>query len=223
MGISGAWFIVESGGIDHVAAALDVKRTGRHGQQCDFPICARTLPDGRLLVVSRNCDEPVFSTRKLATVSRLGRTFSGALEEHVMFSAFTAWGKGRKAWSVQHQGDDGPLNFKTSGRPPKDVVALRDVALDRQRSEGEDSEVDHVFEVSLELARRYAGIDPRNVDADTAGTFEQLDIGFWRRCWERTFWWRLGFGFLGGLALFILALVGVMRVLVWIMEILGWR
>jgi hypothetical protein len=221
MGRSLAWFVVESTELDQIVAALEVKRTGRFGAQSVFPLSARQLPDGRTLLLSTNSDEPSFKAKNLAVISRLGRTFSGSLEEHVMFSAFAAWGKGRKAWSVQHQGEEDVLNLKTTGKPPKLYSELRDAALERQRTENED--VDHVFDLSLELARRCANVD---LDADLgdgqAGGFEELDIGFWKRLWNRTFWWRLLFLFLAGCLLFGYAMRLIAKALLWLVEMAGW-
>jgi hypothetical protein len=223
MGRSLAWFVVDSD-LDLVAAALDVKRTGKSGAHHDLSLCARTLPDGRVLVLSRNCDEPLFKPGKLGAVTRLGRTFSGALEEHVMFSQFTAWGKGRKSWSARHQGEEDTLHLKATGRPPKDFTALRDAALERQRAEGPGAEVDHLFDLPQELARHYTGIDfDGEASPELAGDFEQLDIGFWRRLWQRTLWWRIALMFLGGGALFIFGMFQIIRVLEWLVRQVGLR
>jgi len=221
MGRGLAWFTVESAELAGIAVALDVKVTGRRGLRKELPLAARKLPDGRWLVVSDNCDEPLFKTKNLAVVSRMGRTFSGMFEEHVMASAFAAWGKGRKAWSIQHQGDDDPLHLKTTGKLPNDIAALKDAALEKQRREGDDAEGDYLFEMVDDFARSQAGLDPE-IDFDE-GEFEQLHIGFWRELWRRTFWWRLLFVFLAGGALFFYGLSWLGTLMYWLLDTLGWR
>jgi hypothetical protein len=221
MGTGLAWFSVESAELADIATTLDVKVTGRRGPRERYPLAARKLVDGRWLVVSSNCDEPLFNFRRLAIISRKGRTFSGMFEEHVMASAFAAWGKGRKAWSLQHQGDVDPLHLKTTGKLPKDIAALRDSALERQRREGEQAEADYLYELPIGLIQSHAGLDPET-DFDD-GEFEQLHIGFWRDLWRRTFWWRLGLGFLAMLAAICLAMVPLAWALNHILAWLGWR
>jgi hypothetical protein len=221
MGAGLAWFTVESAELAPVVEALDVKATGRRGPRKDFPLAARKLSDGRWLVVSSNCDEALFATKYLAVISRLGRTFSGMFEEHVMASAFAAWGKGRKTWSVRHQGDDDPLHLKTTGKLPRDIAALKDAALDRQRREGEAAEDDYLYELSVDLVQTHTGLDP-NVDFDE-GEFEELSIGFWRGLWRRTFWWRLLFVFLAGMVVLFYGAILVAKALRGLLTLLGWR
>jgi hypothetical protein len=221
MGTGLAWFTVESAELADIATALDVKATGRRGARREFSLAARKLQDGRWLVVSDNCDEPLFATKHLAVISRKGRAFSGMFEEHVMASSFTAWGKGRKAWSLAHQGDDDALHLKTTGKLPGDVATLRDAALVKQRREGEDAEGDYLFELPLELARSHGGLDP---DSDfDEGEFEELSIGTWRELWRRTLWWRLLLGFVALMALIYYGTTWVIKVLDWLLRVSGLR
>lgn len=218
MGRSFAWVVVESGDAAAIAAALDVKLTGRRGAQSQYPLSLQRLPDGRTLVLSTNVDEPLFKTKPLGAISRLGRTFSGSMSETVMFSGFAAWSGGRKTWSIEHQGDDNPLHLRSTGKLPKDDVALKDAALRQQREAGEESDVDRVFELALDLARRHARIDPYEIGD---GEFEELHIGTWRELWRKTFWWRLLFVFLAGCAVFGLAMRVLAKAMFWIAEKLG--
>jgi hypothetical protein len=221
MGRGLAWFTVKSASLADITTALDVKATGRRGPPEKFPLAARQLAEGHWLLVSRNCDEPLFATKYLAVVSRKGQIFSGMFEEHVMASAFAAWGKGRKAWSVRHQGDDDPLHLKTTGKLPPHIAALKDAALEKQRGEGDEAEQDHLYELSLELVKPHTGLDPDD-DFDD-GEFAELSIGFWRGLWRRTYWWRLLFLFLAGTALFVWGIGLLTRLLNWLLELLGWR
>ena len=202
-----------------IAAALDVKVTGRHGPRKDFPLAARKLPDGRWLVVSGNCDEPLFQTKKLALISRLGQTFSGMFEEHVMTSGFAAWGNGRKTWSLLHKGDNEPLHLKSTGKLPRDVADLKDAATEKQRHQGNDAEGDYLYELVIDLVLPHAGLDP-DVDFDD-GEFEELGLGFWRETWRRTFWWRFAFVIVAGGLAFIFAMKWLGKLLFWILGSLG--
>ena len=219
MGTSLAWFVVESVDAAAIAAALDVKLTGQRGPREKFPLALQRLPDGRSLVISTNVDEPLFKTKPLGAISRLGRMFSGSMSETVMYSGFAAWSKGRKSWSVEHQGDDDPLHLRSTGKLPKEVAALKESALEQQRAAGEDSEVDHVFELSLDLARRHAALDPYEIGD---GEFEELRIGFWRELWRKTFWWRLLILLVAGVAAFFYAMRALAFGLDWIVTKLGW-
>jgi hypothetical protein len=220
MGRSLAWMVVESGDAAAIAAALDVKLTGRRGPVGNFPLALLRLADGRSLLISSNADEPLFKSRQLGAIAGLGRAFSGALEEHVMASSFACWSRSRKTWSVAHQGDDDPLHLKTTGKLPSDVAALRDAALERQRAAGAEAEEDHLFELPLELARRYAMVDPNDLPD---GDFEQLHIGFWRELWRRTLWWRLLLVVFAGFAVLFAGSTVLVKALYWLAEQAGLR
>lgn len=218
MGRSLAWFVVESGDAAAIATALDVKLTGRRGPREKFPLALQRLPDGRSLVISTNVDEPLFKSKQLGSISRLGRMFNGSMSETVMFSGFAAWSKGRKTWSIEHHGDDDLLHLKATGKLLREDLALKDAALELQRAAGENAEVDHVFELALDLARRHAALDPNDIGD---GEFEELHIGAWRELWRKTFWWRLAFMLLAGFIAFFAAMNLIAKALFWIATKIG--
>jgi hypothetical protein len=220
MGVALAWLVVESGDAAAIAAALGVRLTGQRGPLKKFPLALLRLADGRSLVVSTHADEPVFKSKQMGAMSALGRVFIGHLEEHVMASGFETWSRGRKTWSVAHQGDDDPLHLKTTGKLPPNDAKLKATALERQRAAVEEPEEDHLFELSLELARRHAMLDPNDLPD---GEYEQLHIGVWRELWRRTFWWRLLFVFLAGAAVYFAGIRLVVQILVALAEQIGLR
>jgi hypothetical protein len=134
MGRSLAWFVVESDDAAGITTALHVKLTGRRGPHERFPLALQRLPNERSLVISTNVDEPLFKSKQLGSISRLGRTFSGSLSETVMFSAFAAWSKGRKTWSVEHQGDDDLLHLKSTGKLSREDLAVSSPSARTRRS-----------------------------------------------------------------------------------------
>lgn len=228
MGASRSWLVIDSANLDAVSAALGVKRTGRSNPQAEFPLAGRILADGRVLVISNNCDEPLFAGRKLAEISRQHHVVLTMLEEHVMESRCAAWSRGRKQWSVVHKGgDEGCLHLKTTGRMPAEFAVIRDRAFEQQRGEEGtgDDQVDFVFDVPLHLSRAQTGVDHENGFEDASNPFEELDVGRWRRWWRSTFRWRVGLGLLAGLLLigfFMGAVVELItRVLKWLLTSIG--
>jgi hypothetical protein len=228
MGASQSWLVIESAKLDGASLALGVRRTGRRSPQPEFPLSARALADGSVLVVSRHCDEPLFAGKKLVEISRRHRVVLTVQEEHVMESRCTVWSLGRKKWSVVHKGgDEGSLHLKTMGKLPAEFAEIRNRAFELQRNQegAGDEPVDFVFDVPLRLARALTGVDHEQGFADATVPFEELDIGRWRRWWRSTSGWRIGFGLLGGLIVlgfFLAAITDVVgRVLRWLLAMLG--
>lgn len=213
MGRSLFWLVIECPDADGIAAELDVKRTGRAGASSDFALMSCTLSEGRVLLVSKHFDEPLFTGKRLAKLSQRGRIVATRMEEHVMASSCEAWASGRKIWSITHDSEKSPRHLAMIGKIPKDLAPLRQAAFDAQdREDSTDPEVDHVFDVPLHFARAQTGLDVEEDFGVAPNAFQELDIGFWKRTWRSTFWWRLAFGLAGGLYL-----AG------WIARKLGWQ
>jgi hypothetical protein len=213
MGRSLAWLVIDSSDIDGIAAELGVKRTGKAGALADFRLTVCSLSDGRALIVSNNCDEPLFSGKRAAQLSRRGRVVWAAMEEHVMFSASAAWASGRRLWAVTHKSEESTRHLAVTGKVTSDFAALKQAAFDEQdREDGSAAEVDHVFDLPLQYARAQTGLDVEENFGVAERGFEQLDVGFWKRGWRATFWLRLLLGVFGSLYL-----AG------WIFRKLGWQ
>jgi len=213
MGRSLSWLVIESADADGIASELGVKRTGKTGGLPDFGLMAQVLPDGRVLLVSNHVDEPLFSGKRLALLSKRGRLVLAKMEEHVMFSACAAWDGGHKSWSVTHDSEKGPRHLAVTGKIPKEFAPLEQAALEAQDLEDKtDAEVDHVFDVPLHFARAQTGLDVEQDFGIAADAFQELNVGLWKRAWRATLLWRWILGFFGGL-----------YVLGWIARKLGWQ
>jgi len=213
MGRSLAWLVIDSSDVDGIAAELGLKRTGKTGAIADFALKMCSLPDGRVLIVSNNSDEPLFSGKRAAQLSKRGRVVTAAMEEHVMFSGCAAWTSGRKLWAVTHKSEESPRHLAVTGKVTSDFAALKRAAFEEQDVEdGSAAEVDHVFDLPLRYARAQTGLDVEENFGVAERGFEQLDVGFWKRGWRATFWLRVLIGVFGGLYL-----AG------WIFRKLGWQ
>jgi hypothetical protein len=213
MGRSLSWLVIDSPDADGIAAELGVKRTGKSGAIPDFGLMAHPLADGRVLLVSNHVDEPLFSGKRLALLSKRGRLVTAKMEEHVMFSSCAAWDGGRKCWSVTHDSEKEPRHLAVTGKVPKELAPLKQAALEAQDLEDKtDAEVDHVFDVPLQVARAQTGLDVEQDFGVPQDSFQELNVGFWKRAWRATFLWRWILGFFGGLYL-----------LGWIARKLGWQ
>ena len=92
------------------------------------------------------------------------------VNETVMWCSAEYWSGGQSKWKVSHAGDgDERFDLTVQGDLPSGFADIRDQNFKAQKDGGED--VDHVFEIPLELARSIIGfrhedyLEPDDVDA----------------------------------------------------------
>lgn len=210
MGSSLTWLAVEGADAATVAAALGLQPTGRRVESTRLVIAGRAMPSGWFVVVA-DADGRLVAKATLERLSTSATVLSGFLEEHVMASRCSLWKRGKRAWQVDHQGEESSLHLKTSGRLPEAYAAIRDSALKLQQAEGgEEAGVDHVFDVPMALSRELIGFRP---DEDSLQEFEVLGEPPLRRFWRRTRRWRTLLVVLG-IVLGVGALVGGVTTLI---------
>jgi hypothetical protein len=95
----------------------------------------------------------------------------------------------QEVWYAFHEGDGDVHNLSTRGALPDFFASVRDEALAEQAAEGgADAEVDCIFEVPLELARRITGFrhdSSENVAAEHFEVFlESPPAKPWWRFWS---------------------------------------
>jgi Family of unknown function (DUF6461) len=176
MGYSIAWLAAQGKPPQSLLAEIDLRPTGKAGEFADHPVVGAALEDGWYLLVAQGCDHRMISDRVLKTLSRGCRVIACSVEEHVMFSAAWLWEDGKCVWSVSHQGDEKTHDLSADGVLPEFFAGVRDELLARQAAEGgEDAEVDYVFEIPLELARRISGFKHDSSASAAIDHFEVLD------------------------------------------------
>ncbi len=95
------------------------------------------------------------------------------VEEHVMFSYASGWSDGMKLWSVLHESEQSIDHLETTGDLPAAFASIRDrLRAEQQQAGGEAADLDHVFDVPVELAKALTGYCHNEARDDAA--FELL-------------------------------------------------
>lgn len=184
MGYSLSWIAVKGRPDREIRQLLGLKSTGKYGTYGEHRIAGKDLRNGWYILIANECDDPITKGEILAEISKGCRAVACSIEEHVMFSSCAFWENGRKAWSVQHRGDEGAFDLVTTGKLPESYSLLKKELIEKQKSEGgEQADVDHVFDLPLELAKQYVGFRHDEGAGDTEnGTYEILDAGLLQKC-----------------------------------------
>jgi hypothetical protein len=123
---------------------------------------------------------------------------TGNVDEYVMQSVAAGWDDGHKVWSVTHNAHSGAEHLDAQGVLPPAYVPIRDrLRSEQQKAGGPDVEVDHIFDVPVELAQsligyrydcgiRGAGDEPFEVLVPTSAS--PSTSGKRRLFWKRLLW-----------------------------------
>ena len=179
MGYALSWTAVNGLSPEEVHRLLGVKSTGRSGNYGEHPLVGRRLPNGWYIVIADSYDDRIVHKSTLAQLSVGCSVIACSLEEHVMASTCASWQEGKKKWSVEHENERGMLDVKTSGKVPENFSALKEKLIREQEAEGgANADVDHLFDLPLELAKQYTGFKHDEVARDTDDeVYEVLDVG----------------------------------------------
>jgi hypothetical protein len=158
MGYSQSWLAVSGKSPETVRDELSLRATGTREDIAESPIVAANLPKGWYLIVADRAQHPLISDAVLQSLAVGCEVLTCTVEEHVMFSAATAWRDGRRVWSVTHESDSGREHLATDGELPTSFSAIRDRCISQQRAEGgSDAAADYIFEVPGELVMSFTG------------------------------------------------------------------
>jgi hypothetical protein len=109
----------------------------------------------------------------LKRLSRGAEVVACAVEEHIMVSGASGYTDGEEQWCMTHDPERGLNHLAIYGDPPKGAVAIHKRADAKQAADGGDeSEVDYLFEVPVEVAAKLTGF--RHDRCVPANQFEVL-------------------------------------------------
>jgi len=174
MGAALTYTAVRDGDPDRICASLKLEGTGQFEWFLDATFAGIVLPPNWYVLVAnrslRYYHDSIFSRLSADTT-----VLSCFLEEHVMYSTFSAWKNGAEQWSVTHDCNYGLAHLERTGEVPPDILAIAEERIAEQKSAGGDkADVDHVFDVPVAAMAHYTGFRHDRVSPETDGKFETL-------------------------------------------------
>ena len=171
MGVTQVWLGICGRSAEDFHSLLQVAPQGVRSDLPETDLWANGAPDDWHVVgadgwkhVDRFVDDKLVS--ELSKGARVVRCF---VDEHSMQSEASEWADGKVLWTVRHDSAQGASHLDATGELPPEFETLRDTALEVQKADGDDADVDHLFGVPQELAEARTGFQ-----ADVEGTFEAL-------------------------------------------------
>lgn len=156
MGFNASWLAVRGMTPEKVLATLRLERSGEVEEVPESHVTGILLPGGWFLVYANHFD---FADRApLFELSGGAEVVTCAVEEHVTVSAASGWKDGLEVWAVVHDSREGLGHLKAAGQLPPEFRAIRERLTGEQaEAGGDDSDVDYVFDVPVELAFALTG------------------------------------------------------------------
>ena len=140
-----------------------VAPTDQYEEIPESPVTGANLPGGAYLLYIN--DEIVPDDAVLTKLSRDASLLACYANETVMNSLVSSWVNGVEQWSVFHDAQQDIKHLEISGNPPEQLNSIKEDLFAAQ-DEGED--VDHVFDIPVELFAALGGLR-YDRDIDGAG------------------------------------------------------
>jgi hypothetical protein len=156
MGFSISWVAFEGLDKPEALARLGLEDTDRPDDANRAPFSCAQLPTGWTILISNDFD--FASDERLKALSEGVQVLGGRVEEHIMHCATSAWRDGRPSWRIVHDSSVGLRHLDADGALPDTFETARASALAELAEDGgDDSEVDYVFDVPVEVAAAVCG------------------------------------------------------------------
>lgn len=158
MGFSISWLAVKTDDPDRLFEIAGVAPTSEADESLESEISGSGLQGGWYFLEARGCEHRIISNDSLSKISALGETIACSVEEHVMVSTAEGWNNGTRCWSIVHDAQEGIFDLSSSGDLPADYDLIRsDYVAQQNAAGGDDADVDFVFEIPLQVAKRICG------------------------------------------------------------------
>ena len=169
MGYAISWIAFKDKTAQQVFELLSLSPSGTFAEEPEGMFSGAQLDTGWYLVFINEYGHKFIGKNSLQRVSmdrEMDREMDSevvavAVEEHVMFSSAEAWKSGKLIWKVTHEGEGGPLgprHLEEHGILPKEYQSTKQRLLAAQKQEDQNEpEVDHIFDIPLELAESIVG------------------------------------------------------------------
>jgi hypothetical protein len=155
MGYSLSWAALKGGNLQTACAALGLRETGKREEIAESRIVGARLPTGWYVVVFSRTEIEDETLKKL---SQAGEVVGCFVEDHVMVSWASGWREGNKVWSVVHDGENGRFHLDVKGEAPAELKGSAEGLIIKQQAEGgEKADVDYVYDVPAEVAKKLTG------------------------------------------------------------------
>lgn len=156
MGFNASWLAVRGKPTESVLDLMSLKRTGEFEEVPESPVTGIALPTGWYLIFAN--DFAFIDRALLSRLSEGAEVVTCAVEEHVMVSSASGLKDGAEIWSILHDSREGMRHLKFSGELPDQFDSIRSrLFAEQSATGGDDSDVDYVFDVPVEVASALTG------------------------------------------------------------------
>ncbi|WP_294334963.1 hypothetical protein [uncultured Sphingomonas sp.] len=156
MGFSISWVGVRGADKAWLLDTLGFADTGTLDEANEAPFSIAALPTGWTILFSNDFDFP--QPTMLEHLSLKHDVIACQVEQHVMYSAASAFIAGVMQWSVAHDAQQGLRHLHTEGTPPITLETIREsLGRELENQPTDENLVDFLFDAPIELAAQTTG------------------------------------------------------------------
>ncbi|HLZ73987.1 hypothetical protein [Phenylobacterium sp.] len=155
MGRSNSWIAIRGLDRSEVARRLGCEETERTAGWGGAELSLGDMGNGWLVVRNIRFDYPTLEL--MQRLSAGAEALACQVEEHVMVSVARGFHDGAETWSATHNPEHGFTNLAVEGSPPAELAGIRQDLHQKQEAEGEDPEVDWMFDAGPEIVAALSG------------------------------------------------------------------
>jgi hypothetical protein len=159
VGFSISWLAVRGKEAEIVLGDLGLTPTGERDElAAESPIAGASLEGGWYVIVLDGYEHELVADEVLKRISEGCEVVAAGAEEHVGACFAVGWRDAERIWWISHNAEEGLYNLEAGGTLPEGFESLRRDRMDEQDAAGgSNGDVDHVFDIPLESARRVCG------------------------------------------------------------------
>ena len=157
MGFSLSWLAIRGKEQRAVLSELSLTQTAARESIPESDVVGCVLPSGWYLVLYNDVNVPSLEEASLERISRSAEVITCEVEEHAMVSTASGWQDGRRLWYIAHYSDLGLRHLNSEGLLPPSFSEIREAHRARQDAASDVSNVDHYFDIPVEVAKHICG------------------------------------------------------------------
>jgi hypothetical protein len=156
MGVSLSWIAIKNVPKERVLGWMNLKETRRPGEPMTSEFCGAQHGDWYVVCAKGTA---FAEEENLFELSHECEVLGGIAEEMELRSQLVLYKNRSCVWRVEYLGDEGPKPeaLEADGPVPPEFAAIRAEMLALQANEPRDADIDHIYDVPLELSRRLCG------------------------------------------------------------------
>jgi hypothetical protein len=155
MGYCLSWLAVKDMPAEKIFKTLGLKKSEGNNRCPEIDFSYIDMHNGWHIVIVNGDDVMTAKTSWLKELSYQAEVISAFAEEHVMYSAASAWRDGKRIWFIEHNLERGDEDLQTEGTLPECFEEVHQELLNERKNDPHPC--DYIFDVPIIVGMKITG------------------------------------------------------------------